>query len=156
MAYLVLWRLFSKVRVASTRFSDATIVSSPAIVKMFYARRNPDTAQKKQIMESSSVIAEIMLKHLRQELSGAYARCRCFRGDFLIEFLADPVATYTYYTMMLGLITVLLVNGLLIVLHLPYLELNERYFDFRSEFTEYPSHRAASSILSCWWSRCHI
>jgi hypothetical protein len=156
MVYLVLWRHFSKVRVASMRFSDATIVSFPAIVKMFYARRNPDSAQKKQIMESSSVIADIMLKHLRQELSGAYARYHCFRGDLLIDFLADPVATYTYYTVMLGLITVLLVNGLLIVLHLPCIELNERHFDFRSEFTEYPSHRAAGSILPCWRSRCHI
>jgi len=34
------------------------------MVKMFHARRNPDVAQKKQISESSAVVADIMLKHL--------------------------------------------------------------------------------------------
>jgi E3 ubiquitin-protein ligase HUWE1 len=34
------------------------------MVKMFHARRNPDAAQKQQITESSSVIAEIMVQHL--------------------------------------------------------------------------------------------
>jgi E3 ubiquitin-protein ligase HUWE1 len=40
----------------------------PAIVKMFYARRNPDHSQKKQIMDSAAVMADVMLKHLKQEL----------------------------------------------------------------------------------------
>lgn len=34
------------------------------MVKMFYARRNPDSSQKKQIKESSTLVAQIMLKHL--------------------------------------------------------------------------------------------
>jgi len=34
------------------------------MVKMFHARRNPDSAQKKQIAESSKIVAEIMLMHL--------------------------------------------------------------------------------------------
>jgi E3 ubiquitin-protein ligase HUWE1 len=41
-----------------------------AMVKMFHARRNPDAAQKKQITESSSVIAEIMVKHLSPRAFG--------------------------------------------------------------------------------------
>lgn len=40
------------------------------MVKMFYARRNPDPAEKKQIMDSSSVVADIMLKHISQECFG--------------------------------------------------------------------------------------
>ncbi|PFH51493.1 hypothetical protein AMATHDRAFT_58882 [Amanita thiersii Skay4041] len=38
-----------------------------AMVKMFHARRNPDPAQKKQIEESSTIVADIMLKHLKFE-----------------------------------------------------------------------------------------
>jgi E3 ubiquitin-protein ligase HUWE1 len=41
-----------------------------AIVKLFHARRNPDSAQRKQIMSSSSVIADLMLKHVSQKNFG--------------------------------------------------------------------------------------
>ena len=34
------------------------------MIKMFHARRNIDSALKKQIMEASKVVAQIMLKHL--------------------------------------------------------------------------------------------
>lgn len=41
-----------------------------AIVKLFYARRNPDAAQKKQILSAADVIASVMLGHLKQDISG--------------------------------------------------------------------------------------
>ncbi|KAJ7084416.1 hypothetical protein B0H15DRAFT_888578 [Mycena belliarum] len=63
-----------------------------AMVKMFHARRNPDAAQKKQITESSSVIAEIMVKHLD-----------------LRDFNNKP-SVFAYYTIMLGLVTILLID----------------------------------------------
>ncbi|KAJ7703165.1 hypothetical protein B0H17DRAFT_1175941 [Mycena rosella] len=63
-----------------------------AMVKMFHARRNPDAAQKKQITESSSAIAEIMVKHLNLR-------------DF-----NDKPSVFAYYTIMLGLITILLID----------------------------------------------
>ncbi|KAJ7462340.1 hypothetical protein B0H11DRAFT_2175426 [Mycena galericulata] len=63
-----------------------------AMVKMFHARRNPDPAQKKQITESSSVIAEIMVKHLHLK-------------DF-----SDKPSVFAYHTIMLGLITILLID----------------------------------------------
>ncbi|KAJ7770214.1 hypothetical protein DFH07DRAFT_269298 [Mycena maculata] len=63
-----------------------------AMVKMFHARRNPDAAQKKQITESSSVIAEIMVKHLT-----------------LTDFTDKP-SVFAYHTIMLGLITILLID----------------------------------------------
>jgi E3 ubiquitin-protein ligase HUWE1 len=44
--------------------------TSKAIVKLFHARRNPDTAQRKQIMSSSTAIADIMLKHISQKNFG--------------------------------------------------------------------------------------
>lgn len=41
-----------------------------AIVKLFYARRNPDSTQKKQILGASDVIASIMISHLKEEITG--------------------------------------------------------------------------------------
>jgi E3 ubiquitin-protein ligase HUWE1 len=41
-----------------------------AIVKLFYARRNPDTTQKKQILSASATIADIMVEHLKYEVEG--------------------------------------------------------------------------------------
>jgi E3 ubiquitin-protein ligase HUWE1 len=43
---------------------------SLAIVKLFYARRNPDATQKKQILSASTTIAEIMVGHLEYEVEG--------------------------------------------------------------------------------------
>lgn len=42
------------------------------MVKMFHARRNPDPMQKKQIKESSKIVAEIMLKHMNINEFGTY------------------------------------------------------------------------------------
>lgn len=42
------------------------------MVKMFHARRNPDPAQKKQITESSKIVANIMLLHLSLKDFGMY------------------------------------------------------------------------------------
>ncbi|KAF7321292.1 hypothetical protein MKEN_00649200 [Mycena kentingensis (nom. inval.)] len=63
-----------------------------AMVKMFHARRNPDATQKKQITDSSSVIAEIMVKHL--DLTG----------------IDDGPSVSSYYAVMLGLFHLLLVD----------------------------------------------
>ncbi|KAK2463266.1 hypothetical protein APHAL10511_004921 [Amanita phalloides] len=63
-----------------------------AMVKMFHARRNPDAAQKKQISESSAVVADIMLKHLRNMPS------------------SDVSSLFTYHSVMLSLFTTLLID----------------------------------------------
>ncbi|KAF9227402.1 hypothetical protein BS17DRAFT_727628 [Gyrodon lividus] len=63
-----------------------------AIVKLFYARRNPDPVQKKQILSASDVIAGIMLDHLKAEITG------------------DKIHRLDYYSVLLGLMTVLLVD----------------------------------------------
>ena len=49
---------------------------SIAIVKLFYARRNPDPVQKKQILSASDVIASIMINHLKAEIVGEESRQR--------------------------------------------------------------------------------
>ena len=41
-----------------------------AIVKLFSTRRNPDAAQKQQILESASTVANVLLKHLEPMESG--------------------------------------------------------------------------------------
>ncbi|KAJ7132750.1 hypothetical protein C8R43DRAFT_929975 [Mycena crocata] len=63
-----------------------------AMVKMFHARRNPDPAQKKQITESSSLIADIMVKHLN------------------LRNFNDKPSIFAYQTIMLGLVTILLID----------------------------------------------
>jgi hypothetical protein len=45
-----------------------------AIVKLFSTRRNPDTAQKQQIIESASSVADVLLKHLEPMEAGEYDR----------------------------------------------------------------------------------
>lgn len=61
-----------------------------AMVKMFHARRNPDAAQKKQMAESSKIVADIMLKHLS------------------VEGHHDTASLFTYYSVILGLLALLL------------------------------------------------
>ncbi|KAI6157744.1 hypothetical protein BKA82DRAFT_130841 [Pisolithus tinctorius] len=63
-----------------------------AIVKLFYARRNPDMAQKKQILSAADVVAGIMIGHVKQELTNDTLRC------------------LDYYNVMLGMMTSLLVD----------------------------------------------
>lgn len=94
------------------------------MVKMFHARRTPDAAQKKQMTDSSTVIADIMLKHLSpQNLS------------------EEKDKTYTYYGLMLGLINMLLVDGKdpCCISRLPPNYANRAY--------KYPSHRSASGSI---------
>ncbi|TFK54241.1 hypothetical protein OE88DRAFT_1786570 [Heliocybe sulcata] len=63
-----------------------------AIVKMFYTRRNPDPVQKKLIMDAASVVANVMLKHLEPKP------------------LDDKPSAFAYYTVMLGLMAILLID----------------------------------------------
>ena len=44
-----------------------------AMVKMFHSRRTLDSAQKKQMVESSAIVADIMLKHLALRDLGMYS-----------------------------------------------------------------------------------
>ncbi|KAF8906522.1 hypothetical protein CPB84DRAFT_1675694 [Gymnopilus junonius] len=63
-----------------------------AMVKMFHARRNPDAVQKKQIVESSKIVADIMSKHLALK-------------DF-----ENKAALYNYYSVIFALFSLLLID----------------------------------------------
>lgn len=63
-----------------------------AMVKMFHARRHPDSSQKKQISESSEVLAKVMVQHLSPKK------------------FHDVPSSFAYYSVMLGLYSVLLVD----------------------------------------------
>ncbi|KAF7981836.1 hypothetical protein HWV62_31363 [Athelia sp. TMB] len=67
-----------------------------AIVKLFHARRNPDPVQRKQIMGSASNIAQVMLKHISEKS---------------LDPGSDVLTSSAYFSIMLGTITVLLVDG---------------------------------------------
>ena len=54
----------------SNLFLVLSSVFPTAIVKLFSTRRNPDAAQKQQILESASTIANVLLKHLEPMESG--------------------------------------------------------------------------------------
>lgn len=63
-----------------------------AMVKMFHARRNPDLAQKKQISESSAVVAEVILKHIS------------------LKPTSDVSSLFRYYSVIFSLFTALLID----------------------------------------------
>ncbi|KAJ3900167.1 hypothetical protein F5879DRAFT_887267 [Lentinula edodes] len=64
-----------------------------AMVKTFHSRRTPEQSQKKQMIESSATVADVLLKHLSA------------KSD-----IEDKSTLYIYYGVMLGLVTVLLID----------------------------------------------
>lgn len=87
-----------------------------AIAKMLmYGRRNPDESQKQQAAAVSAVLAETMFKHITEFTDGMlpYFR-RCSLNPHLAT--GDLSTSYAYHTVMLGLITVLLFDGAVIIL----------------------------------------
>jgi hypothetical protein len=80
---------------------------------MFYARRNPDLHQKKHIFETADAIALIMLQHLTVKgLGMIVSPCALLRFDFNLLKGTDILSRYAYYTLMLGLVTLLLIDGM--------------------------------------------
>ncbi|KAJ8481173.1 hypothetical protein ONZ45_g15389 [Pleurotus djamor] len=63
-----------------------------ALVKTFHSRRNPDPAQKQQISRASKLLADVLMQHISQSDIG------------------NKVTTYSYYSLVFGLITSLLVD----------------------------------------------
>ncbi|KAI9511134.1 hypothetical protein F5148DRAFT_1373973 [Russula earlei] len=66
-----------------------------SIVKLFSTRRNPDSAQKQQIFESASNIADVLLNHLEVMVS---------------ENPMETLSISSFYTSLLGLVTTLMVD----------------------------------------------
>lgn len=69
----------------------------------------PDTAHKKLIFDSAPVIADVVLKHVSHDQDGV-------SRDFNIEYdyshkIEDKVALFAYWSIILDLVTVLLVEG---------------------------------------------
>ncbi|KAI0081201.1 hypothetical protein K474DRAFT_1768664 [Panus rudis PR-1116 ss-1] len=61
-----------------------------SIVRLFQLRRNPDAAHKQTIMDAAGVISDIILQHLRDRTCD------------------DKLSLFSYYTVMLGMASVLL------------------------------------------------
>ncbi|KAH0589501.1 hypothetical protein H2248_005243 [Termitomyces sp. 'cryptogamus'] len=68
------------------------IPSTLAMVKMFYARRNPEFAQRKQVTETSATLADLMVKHLH------------------VKGFDDIPSSFVYYSVVLGVYSALLVD----------------------------------------------
>ncbi|EKM54444.1 uncharacterized protein PHACADRAFT_174950 [Phanerochaete carnosa HHB-10118-sp] len=63
-----------------------------SVVRLFQTRRNPDQAQKQRILDAADVVADVAVKHLSARQTD------------------DKRNLFTYYTMMLGLVTILLID----------------------------------------------
>ncbi|KAI0051234.1 hypothetical protein FA95DRAFT_1602906 [Auriscalpium vulgare] len=63
-----------------------------AIVKLFTTRRNPDAVQKQHILDSASVVADVLMKHFEPIATD------------------DGLSSLSYYTALFGLITTLMVD----------------------------------------------
>lgn len=80
-----------------------------AIVKLFFTRRTPDASTKQRILDTSTLVAGVVAKHLSPKVYGSF-------GHLVLLSLAkgnidDDVSLLTYYTVMLGLASILLVDG---------------------------------------------
>ena len=80
-------------------------------MKLFSTRRNPDAAQKQQILESASTIANVLLKHLEPMESGEYVRFFFFPKLSSVEDGTESLSISSCYTSLLGLVTTLMVDG---------------------------------------------
>ncbi|OCH84897.1 hypothetical protein OBBRIDRAFT_891524 [Obba rivulosa] len=63
-----------------------------AVVRLFQTRRSNDLSQKQKIRDTASVLADVLVKHLEQKT------------------FDDKLSLFAYYTVMLGLATMLLVD----------------------------------------------
>ncbi|OBZ67028.1 E3 ubiquitin-protein ligase ptr1 [Grifola frondosa] len=63
-----------------------------AVVRLFQSRRSTDSTQKQKIRETAGILADILVKHLEQKA------------------FEDKLSLFAYYTVMLGLSTILLVD----------------------------------------------
>ncbi|KAH9963908.1 hypothetical protein BC827DRAFT_99895 [Russula dissimulans] len=66
-----------------------------SIVKLFSTRRNPDSAQKQQILDSASSVADVLIKHLEPMES---------------DDPTESLSISSCYTSLLGLVTTLMVD----------------------------------------------
>ena len=79
-----------------------------SVVRLFQTRRSPDQAQKQRILDAADVVADVAVKHLSSRETD------------------DKRNLFTYYTMMLGLVTILLIDGKHFVIYVSELSLTLR------------------------------
>lgn len=81
-----------------------------AIVKLFFTRRAPDASTKQRILDTSALVAGVIDKHLSPKTYGSFGFL-FISSDRIDSHLDDNVSLFTYYTVMLGLASILLVDG---------------------------------------------
>jgi E3 ubiquitin-protein ligase HUWE1 len=83
-----------------------------AVVKLFHTRRPPDAPTKQRILDASALIADVILKHLAPKEYGMHFLCEYdLQVTFFNVEIDDKLSLYTYYTVMVGLLSALLVDG---------------------------------------------
>ncbi|KAI0699215.1 hypothetical protein BC835DRAFT_1412679 [Cytidiella melzeri] len=76
----------------ASQFPHALAPFFQSVARLFQTRRNTEQAQKQKISEASAVLAEVLIRHLQPRAT------------------EDKRSLYAYYTMMLGLCNVLLIE----------------------------------------------
>jgi len=101
---------FFQGKIISRMRSPSELKGVIAIAKMFYMRRTPDASQRKQIFDIADTVADVMLKHLTATISG---KLLLTSSETTPNFLqgGDKLSHYACQSVMLGLATLLLVDG---------------------------------------------
>lgn len=76
-------------------------------MKTCHARRNPDSNHKKQVLQTCQLVADIMVKHLElKDMVNIDSLKALSQTDETNSLL------FTYYTIVIGLFSVMLTEGL--------------------------------------------
>lgn len=81
-----------------------------AIVKLFFTRRTPDASTKQRILDTSALVAGVVANHLSPKAYGPSGTFPVLPPGLTVS-AEDDVSLFTYYTVMLGLASILLVDG---------------------------------------------
>lgn len=76
-----------------------------------YSRRNPDVAQKRQILLLSEQMAKIVLGHLQLEALGMMILAVPLFSTIISICIDESPASYAYSTVMIGLLILLVYEG---------------------------------------------
>lgn len=80
------------------------------VVRLFQPRRSIESPQKQKIRDVSGVLAEIIVKHLERRAFSKFHVCCHSHMD--LHCADDKLSVLAYYTVMLGLATILLIDGM--------------------------------------------
>lgn len=80
-------------------------------MRLFQTRRTADAAHKQKIRETATAVAEVMTRHLDERPFCEADTSTRIGPRINITVVVDKLSLLAFYTVMLGLATILLVDG---------------------------------------------